>query len=160
MLISTKDVPLTDGYKRNLRHEGHNLNVTFGTLTVFATFNYSDNYAPLLFKLCNGEDVIGDIVCDLSADQPDMPSLHRMQQLIAESPRAQVTMGRNLIRLAGCVEGERVSQWGGETERAVPSSWAPSMHPPILLCSSRSKASWLLCHVGVSGFFPSSGTVL
>ena len=30
VLISTKDVPLTDGYKRNLRHEGHNLNVMFG----------------------------------------------------------------------------------------------------------------------------------
>ena len=28
VLISTKDVPLTDGYKRSLRHEGHNLNVT------------------------------------------------------------------------------------------------------------------------------------
>ena len=70
--------------------------MTFGTLTVFATFNYADNYAPLLFKLCNGEDVIGDIVCGLSADQPDMPSLHRMQQLIAESPRAQVTMGKTL----------------------------------------------------------------
>ena len=96
VLISTKDAPLTDGYKRNLRHEGHNLNVNFGTLTVFAPFNYADNYAPLLFKLCNGEDVIGDIVCDLSADQPDMPSLHRMQQLIAESPRAHVTMGKTL----------------------------------------------------------------
>ena len=54
VLISTKDVPLTDGYKRNLRHEGHNLNVMFGCLTVFATFNYADNYSPLLFKLCNG----------------------------------------------------------------------------------------------------------
>ena len=25
VLIATKDVPLTDGYKRNLRHESHNL---------------------------------------------------------------------------------------------------------------------------------------
>ena len=46
VLISTKDVPLTDGYKRNLRHEGHNLNVMLGSLTVFATFNVADNYAP------------------------------------------------------------------------------------------------------------------
>jgi len=90
VLISTKDVPLTDGYRRNLRHEGHNLNLAFGSLTVFVTFNFADNYAPLLFKLCNGEEVIGDITCDLSAEQPDMPSLHRMQQFIAESPRAQV----------------------------------------------------------------------
>ena len=90
VLISTQDVPLTDGYKRRLRHEGHNLNVAFGSLTVFATFNFADNYAPLLFRLCNGEEVMGDITCDLSAEQPDMPSLHRMQQFIAESPRAQV----------------------------------------------------------------------
>ena len=90
VLISTKDVPLTDGYRRNLRHEGHNLNVAFGSLTVIVTFKFADNYAPLLFRLCNGEEVIGDITCDLSAEQPDMPSLHRMQQFIAESPRAQV----------------------------------------------------------------------
>ena len=94
MLISTKDVPLTDGYKRNLRHEGHNLNVMFGSLTVFATFNFADNYAPLLFTLCNGGEVMGDITCDLSAEQPEMPSLHRMHQLIADSPRAQVAVRR------------------------------------------------------------------
>ena len=90
VLISTKDVPLTDGYKRNLRHEGHNLNVMFGYLTVFATFNFADNYTPLLFTLCNCSECMGDITCDLSAGQPEMPSLHRMHQLIAESPRAQV----------------------------------------------------------------------
>ena len=33
---------------------------------------------------------MGESTCDLSADQPEMPSLHRMHQLIAESPRAQV----------------------------------------------------------------------
>ena len=100
VLISTKDVPLTDGYRRNLRHEGHNLNVMFGSLIVFATFNFADNYAPLLFTLCNGGEVMGDIVCDLSAGQPDMPSLHRMHQLIAESPRAQVQFYKLLDDIA------------------------------------------------------------
>ena len=33
---------------------------------------------------------MGDIVYDLNAEQPDMPLLHRMHQLIAESSRAQV----------------------------------------------------------------------
>ena len=46
VLISTKDVPLTDGYKRNLRDESHNLNVTEGALVVFATFNFADTYSP------------------------------------------------------------------------------------------------------------------
>ena len=49
VLISTKDMPLPHGYKRNLRHEGHNLDVMFCSLTVFATFNFPDNYASLLF---------------------------------------------------------------------------------------------------------------
>lgn len=113
VLIRTKDVPLTDGYKRNLRQEGHNLNVLFGSLTVFVTFNFADTCAPLLFKLCSGEDVIGDIVCDLSAEQPDMPSLHRMHQLIAESPRSQVFMGTTLLARGLWDEVVRWGWWDG-----------------------------------------------
>jgi hypothetical protein len=95
VLVSTKDVPLTDGYKRNLRHEGHNLNVTEGSLVVFATFNFADAYSPVLFRLLR-EDGAGqqsqvgeDITCDLTKEAPDMPSLQSMRQLIAQSPRAQ-----------------------------------------------------------------------
>ena len=78
VLISTKDVPLTDGYKRNLRHETHNLNVTEGALVVFATFNFAVTYSPLLFQLVRGGPggsvghIGDDIVCHL-----------------AQSPRAQ-----------------------------------------------------------------------
>ncbi len=50
MLVSTKDVPLTDGYKRNLRHEGHNLNVTEGSLVVFAT-----STLPTLTRRCSSD---------------------------------------------------------------------------------------------------------
>lgn len=92
VLISTKDVPLTDGYKRNLRHESHNLNVTEGALVVFATFNFADTYSPLLFQLVRegSEQHIGqDMVCHLTDDAPNMPSLQEMHQLIARSPRAQ-----------------------------------------------------------------------
>ena len=95
VLISTKDVPLTDGYKRNLRHESHNLNVTEGALVVFATFNFADTYSPLLFQLVRGgpggsvEHLGEDIVCHLTDDEPNMPSLQQMHQLIAQSPRAQ-----------------------------------------------------------------------
>ena len=95
VLIATKDVPLTDGYKRNLRHESHNLNVTEGALVVFATFNFADTYSPLLFQLVRGgsggsvENIGHDIVCRLTDDAPNMPSLQQMHQLIAQSPRAQ-----------------------------------------------------------------------
>ena len=43
---------------------------------------------------------MGDIVCDLRAEQPDMPSLHRMHQLIAESPRAQVQFFKVMDNIA------------------------------------------------------------
>jgi hypothetical protein len=95
VLISTKDVPLTDGYKRGLRHESHNLNVAEGSLAVFATFNFADNYSPLLFQLVRGgpggavEQLGEDIKCRLTDDAPNMPSLQKMHQLIAQSPRAQ-----------------------------------------------------------------------
>ena len=123
VLISTKDVPLTDGYKRNLRHEGHNLNVMFGSLTVFTTFNFADNYTPLLFTLCNGSECMGDITCDLSAGQPEMPSLHRMHQLIAESPRAQVIVRHTfdkccmVFKWAGWVVGEGSGKVGQERSK-------------------------------------------
>ena len=96
VIISTKDVPLTDGYKRNLRHEGHNLNVTEGALVVFATFNFADTYSPVLFRLVQEGLRPGsaappalEIKCDLTGDAPDMLSLQQMHQLIADSPRAQ-----------------------------------------------------------------------
>ncbi len=96
VLVSTKDVPLTDGYKRNLRHESHNLNVTEGALVVFATFNFADTYSPVLFRLVreglgsgSAEQLGQDIVCSLTDDAPNMPSLQQMHQLIAQSPRAQ-----------------------------------------------------------------------
>ena len=95
VLISAKDVPFTDGYKRNLRHESHNLNVTEGALVVFATFNFADTYSPLLFQLVRGgpdgsvEHIGDDIMWHLTDDVPNMPSLQQMHQLIAQSPRAQ-----------------------------------------------------------------------
>ena len=100
MLISTKNVPLTDGYRRNLRHEGHNLNLTFGCPTVFATFNFADNYSPLLFQLMqhdgNAEqpddgEIIGTIGVGAEQldDAPRMPTLKEMHKLVGKSPRAQ-----------------------------------------------------------------------
>ena len=105
MHISVKNVPLTDGYRRNLRHEGHNLNVTFGALTVFATWNFADNYAPLMFQLVRHEDSAeqpvehsaeqpegvaeGTIEFSIADDAPAMPTLKKMHQLVGQSPRAQ-----------------------------------------------------------------------
>ena len=81
--------------KRNLRHESHNRNATEGALVVFATFNFADTYSPLLFHLVRGgpdgsvEHIGDDLVCHLTDDAPNMPSLQQMHQLIAQSLRAQ-----------------------------------------------------------------------
>ena len=65
MLISTKDVPFTDGYKRSHRHEGRNLNVTYGSLVVFATFNFADNDSPVLFRLLDRDrECISELRCN------------------------------------------------------------------------------------------------
>ena len=98
VLISTKDIPLIDSYKRNLCRESHNLNVTGGALVVFATFKCSDRYSPLLFQLVRGgpggsaEHIGDDILRHLAEDEPNMPSLQQMHQFMAQSPRAQAKL--------------------------------------------------------------------
>lgn len=100
MLIATKDVPFTDGSKRALRHEGHALNVTYGSLQVFATYNFADSYSAVSFKLLNNDEdstgsdgrsaaEMGEMSFMLSPDAPEMPTLKDMHKLIAQSPRAQ-----------------------------------------------------------------------
>ena len=142
VLISTKDVPLTDGYKRSLRHESHNLNVTEGALVVFATFNFADTYSPLLFQLVRGgpggsvEHIGDDIVCHLTDDAPNMPSLQQMHQLIAQSPRAQAKfglllddiadiyfMGMDFLSLAGTMYSNPFTTGIAKT------SWPPRPYP-------------------------------
>jgi hypothetical protein len=49
VLFSTVQVPFTDGYRRNLRHEGHNLNAIHGPLKIFMTANFADVYSPVFF---------------------------------------------------------------------------------------------------------------
>ena len=90
VFISTRDVLLTDGYKTSLRHESHNLNVTEGALVVLANVNVADTYSPLLLEVVRGvpggsvEHISDDIVCHLTDDEPNMPSLQQMHQLIAK----------------------------------------------------------------------------
>ena len=58
MLIVTKDVPFTDGWKRAPRHEGHALNVTYKSLKVFATYNFADSYSANLFRMLRREEEV------------------------------------------------------------------------------------------------------
>ena len=54
VLVSPAEVPFTDGYRRALRHEGHNLNIANGSLNISATGNYAEAYSPLTRMLAEG----------------------------------------------------------------------------------------------------------
>lgn len=93
VLIVGADVPFTDGYRRKLRHEGHNLNVRHGLLKTFSTCNFGDTYSAIVFMLARGDtgnEILGQrMQCILSSEEPSMPTLQEMHKLVARSPRAQ-----------------------------------------------------------------------
>ena len=54
LLLSTSDVPGTEGRKKKLRHNGHGNNLLFGAPSFFATPNFADTYHPLVHMLHYG----------------------------------------------------------------------------------------------------------
>ena len=91
-LTISRDVRLSDGYTRNLPHEDHNLNMKFGSLNINETSDSAETYRIVVCIPCNEDPVMNEISCNARAEQSDLPSLHRMQQLVAHSPRAQAKL--------------------------------------------------------------------
>ena len=97
VLFAQVNVPFTDGYRRNLRHEGHNLNGVHGPLKIFMTANFADVYSPILLSMIladgDGNPVVESIEApwpaNLSKQRPDMCTLQEMHRLVAKSPRMQ-----------------------------------------------------------------------
>ena len=54
LLLSTSDVPGTEGRKAKLRFDGHGSNLLFGGPSFFATPNFADTYNPLVKLLHDG----------------------------------------------------------------------------------------------------------
>ena len=54
LLLSTSNVPGTEGRKVALRHNGHGNNLFFGASTYFCTPNFPDTYSPLMLLLDEG----------------------------------------------------------------------------------------------------------
>ena len=54
LLFAQVKVPFTDGYRRKLRHEGHNLNAVHGPLKLFVTANFADVYSPVMLSMVFG----------------------------------------------------------------------------------------------------------
>ena len=97
VLFSTAKVPFTDGYRRNLRHEGHNLNAVHGPLKIFMTANFADVYSPVLLSMIladgNGnpfaEPATMPWPASLTKQCPEMCTLQSMHRLVAQRPRTQ-----------------------------------------------------------------------
>ena len=81
--FSTATVPLTDGNNMRLHHFGCAMNRIFGSLTVFHTHNYADNYSPEILKLQSSEPPVTAYV-----QNKDMPTLQQMHRNTAASPRS------------------------------------------------------------------------
>ena len=54
VLLSTSDVPGTEGRKTQLRYNGHGNNLLFGASGFFVTPNFADTYSPLVHALHKG----------------------------------------------------------------------------------------------------------
>jgi hypothetical protein len=96
LLLSTANVPLTEGYKVKLRHVGHAMNLFWGPLTLFMTANFADTYCPLVLSLFDASqtDPASRWTTQrvyLLEDEPAMPTLQVMHKLTASSPRTQAT---------------------------------------------------------------------
>ena len=96
VLFAQVNVPFTDGYRRNLRHEGHNLNAVHGPLKIFMTANFADVYSPVMLSMCladgDGNHVANPIEVpwtDLAKQCPNMCTLQDMHRFVAQHPRTQ-----------------------------------------------------------------------
>ena len=94
LLLSTSDVPGTEGRKRRLRFNGYANNLLWGAPSFFATPNFADTYNPLVKLLHDGPDKNSHIEMNsnsrfLACVTPCMPSLRRMREIVAADPRAQ-----------------------------------------------------------------------
>ena len=122
LLLSTSDVPGTEGRKQTLRHNMHASNLRFGSATFFVTPNHADTYSPLMLLLQNGparDDHLNidapqldaglpseKFAFDIRSEAPSMPSLHRMHQIAAGNPRAQARFYLLMQTLHfGCLHG-------------------------------------------------------
>ena len=114
LLLSTSEVPGTEGCKKKLRFNGHANNILWGPPSFFTTPNFADTYHPLVKMLHDGPGKDSHLnICGsasqpatravaqppagatflwegyLACTQPRMPSLRRMHEIVAADPRAQ-----------------------------------------------------------------------
>ena len=98
VLCQTGTVPLTEGYKMNVRHQSFSQTLCFGALKLFLTTNFADTYCPLVLKLYDVDDsgeateLVGEVTVNLFEDAPTMPTQQRMHKIVAQHPSVQARL--------------------------------------------------------------------
>ena len=91
--FQTANIPLTQGYKMNLRQLGFALNLYDGPLSIFLTTNFADMYSPITAVLMNGAgEPLGKREVNLLDNEPHMPTLQAMHRALAKHPMLQVEL--------------------------------------------------------------------
>ena len=92
LLLSTSEVPGTEGRKSALRFDGRGNNLKFGAAGFFVTPNFADVYHPLVLQLLEGPgkwshlDIRGAAAVragGITSAAPTLPPLERMHQIVA-----------------------------------------------------------------------------
>ena len=102
LLLSTSEVPGTEGRKGKLRFDGHGNNLLFGGPSFFATPNFADTYNPLVKLLHDGPGEDSHLVATRTgravdsgsgAAQPAKPGSSGAASQPAQAPQDQPSGG-------------------------------------------------------------------
>ena len=160
LLLSTSDVPGTEGRKAQLHFDGHGNNLLFGAPSFFATPNFADTYNPIVKLLHDGPSPDSHLILSGAAQlasgsetvashgylafvEPKMPILRQMHELVAKDPRAQAKFFLLMSELHSrflLVCSDSISaalRWLNRT--VLCTIWSPP------LCSPRSCLAPLMC---------------
>ena len=122
LLMQTATVPLTEGNKMKIRQQSFAMSYYFGSLKLFMTTNFADTYSPIIMQLyemsatdgadddaARQERRLGEVRTNLFRDNPEMPTLQRMHQLVARHPTLQANlfllMEKLVITELLCIQG-------------------------------------------------------
>ena len=140
LLMQTATVPLTEGNKMKIRQQSFAMSYYFGPLKLFMTTNFADTYSPIIMQLyemsgadgadddaARQEHRLGEARTNLFRDNPEMPTLQRMHQLVARHPTLQANlfllMERLVITELLCIEGAFIGKYQLGSLEQLPSRY-------------------------------------
>ena len=147
--FSTATVPLTDGNKMRLHHFGCALNRIFGSLTVFHTHNYADNYSPEILKLQSSEPPVTAYVQNIV-----MPTLQQMHRNTAASPRSTAKLFLLMEELSYRHLYRADKGWLGNFKISSPTSSSaavPACSVASAVAAACTSVHWLCFNVAQTG---------